>query len=193
MSELLVRDLAKRYRQRDVLTGISLEVGSGEVVGLLGPNGAGKTTCFYMIVGLIRADGGRIELDDRDLTPLPMHARARLGVGYLPQEASVFRKLTVADNIRAVLETRRDLDRAGRRKWLEELLGELQISHIRDSVGISLSGGKRRRVEIARALAVPLHAAGRALRRRRPDLGHRDPADRVAPCGPRDRRAHHRS
>ncbi len=154
MSELLVRDLAKRYRQRDILTGISLEVGSGEVVGLLGPNGAGKTTCFYMIVGLIRADGGRIELDERDLTPLPMHARARLGVGYLPQEASVFRKMTVANNIRAVLETRRDLDRAGRRKWLEELLGELQISHIRDSIGISLSGGERRRVEIARALAV---------------------------------------
>jgi lipopolysaccharide export system ATP-binding protein len=124
------------------------------VVGLLGPNGAGKTTCFYMIVGLIRADGGRIELDGRDLTPLPMHARARLGVGYLPQEASVFRKMTVADNIRAVLETRRDLDRAGRRKWLDELLGELQIGHIRDSIGISLSGGERRRVEIARALAV---------------------------------------
>ncbi len=154
MSELLVRDLAKRYRQRDILTGISLEVASGEVVGLLGPNGAGKTTCFYMIVGLIRADGGRIELDGRDLTPLPMHARARLGVGYLPQEASVFRKMTVADNIRAVLETRRDLDRPGRREWLEELLGELQIGHIRDSVGISLSGGERRRVEIARALAV---------------------------------------
>jgi len=154
VSELLVRDLAKRYRQRDILTGISLEVASGEVVGLLGPNGAGKTTCFYMIVGLIRADGGRIELDGRDLTPLPMHARARLGVGYLPQEASVFRKMTVADNIRAVLETRRDLDRPGRREWLEELLGELQIGHIRDSVGISLSGGERRRVEIARALAV---------------------------------------
>jgi len=154
VSQLLVRDLAKRYRQRDILTGISLEVASGEVVGLLGPNGAGKTTCFYMIVGLIRADGGRIELDGRDLTPLPMHARARLGVGYLPQEASVFRKMTVADNIRAVLETRRDLDRPGRREWLEELLGELQIGHIRDSVGISLSGGERRRVEIARALAV---------------------------------------
>jgi lipopolysaccharide export system ATP-binding protein len=154
VSELLVRDLAKRYRQREVLTGISLEVNSGEVVGLLGPNGAGKTTCFYMIVGLIRADGGRIELDGRELTPLPMHARARLGVGYLPQEASVFRKMTVADNIRAVLETRRDLDRAGRRERLEGLLGELQIGHIRDSVGISLSGGERRRVEIARALAV---------------------------------------
>jgi lipopolysaccharide export system ATP-binding protein len=154
VSELLIRDLAKRYRQKEILTGISLEVASGEVVGLLGPNGAGKTTCFYMIVGLIRADGGRIELDGRDLTPLPMHARARLGVGYLPQEASVFRKMTVADNIRAVLETRRDLDRAGRRKWLQDLLGELQIDHIRDSVGISLSGGERRRVEIARALAV---------------------------------------
>ncbi len=154
MSELRVRDLVKRYRQRTILAGISLEVASGEVVGLLGPNGAGKTTCFYTIVGLIRADGGRIELDERDLTPLPIHARARLGLGYLPQEASVFRKMTVADNIRAVLETRRDLDRRGRRERLDALLGELQITHIRDSVGLSLSGGERRRVEIARALAV---------------------------------------
>ena len=154
MSELQVRELVKRYRQRQVLDGVSLEVGSGEVVGLLGPNGAGKTTCFYMIVGLIRADDGYIRLDGRDLTPLPMHARARLGLGYLPQEASIFRKLTVADNILAVLETRRDLDRAGRRARLDALLGELQIDHIRNSVGVSLSGGERRRVEIARALAV---------------------------------------
>ena len=154
MSELQVRELVKRYRQRRVLDGVSLEVDSGEVVGLLGPNGAGKTTCFYMIVGLIRADGGHIRLDDRDLTPLPMHARARLGLGYLPQEASIFRKLTVADNILAVLETRRDLNRAGRRARLDALLGELQIDHIRNSVGVSLSGGERRRVEIARALAV---------------------------------------
>ena len=154
MSELRVRDLVKRYRRREILSGISLDVAGGEIVGLLGPNGAGKTTCFYTIVGLIRADAGRIELDGRDLTPLPMHARARLGLGYLPQEASVFRKMTVADNVRAVLETRRDLDRRGRRERLDALLGELQITHIRDSLGLSLSGGERRRVEIARALAV---------------------------------------
>jgi lipopolysaccharide export system ATP-binding protein len=154
MSELLVRDLHKRFRQRHVLEGVSLDVDGGEVVGLLGPNGAGKTTCFYMIVGLIAADGGRIELDGRDLTPMPMHGRARLGLGYLPQEASVFRKLSVADNLRAVLETRRDLGRDARERQLEALLGELQITHIRESRGISLSGGERRRVEIARALAV---------------------------------------
>jgi len=154
LSELAVRDLSKRYRKREILRGISLEVRSGEVVGLLGPNGAGKTTCFYMVVGLIGADAGRITLDERDLTPLPMHARARLGVGYLPQEASVFRKLTVADNLMAILETRRDLDRNGRRERLDALLGELQITHIRDNLGMSLSGGERRRVEIARALAV---------------------------------------
>ena len=154
MSELAVRDLHKRFRQRRILAGVSLDVASGEVVGLLGPNGAGKTTCFYMVVGLIGADEGRITLDGRDLTPLPMHARARLGVGYLPQEASVFRKLSVADNIRAVLETRRDLDRTARAHQLEELLRELQITHLRTSPGISLSGGERRRVEIARALAV---------------------------------------
>jgi len=154
VSELAVRDLSKRYRQREILRGVSLGVESGEVVGLLGPNGAGKTTCFYTVVGLIRADDGRITLDERDLTPLPMHARARLGVGYLPQEASVFRKLSVADNLLAILETRHDLDRAGRRARLDALLGELQITHIRDSLGMSLSGGERRRVEIARALAV---------------------------------------
>lgn len=135
------------------MAGVSLHVDSGEVVGLLGPNGAGKTTCFYMIVGLIPSDGGRITLDDRELTGLPMHARARMGIGYLPQEASVFRKLSAADNILAVLETRRDLDAGGRRDRLETLLEELQITHIRDSLGISLSGGERRRVEIARALA----------------------------------------
>jgi len=154
VSALQARELVKRYRQRRILDGISLDVGAGEVVGLLGPNGAGKTTCFYMIVGLIRADGGHIRLDDFDLTALPMHARARRGIGYLPQEASVFRKLSVADNILAVLETRRDLDRGARRSHLDTLLDELQIGHIRDSIGISLSGGERRRVEIARALAV---------------------------------------
>ncbi len=153
MSELCARDLAKSYRRREILRAVSVDVSSGEIVGLLGPNGAGKTTCFYMIVGLIRADAGRIELDSDDITYLPMHARARRGIGYLPQEASVFRKLSVADNIMAILETRRDLDRDQRRERLEELLGELQITHIRDNVGISLSGGERRRVEIARALA----------------------------------------
>jgi lipopolysaccharide export system ATP-binding protein len=154
VSALQARELVKRYRQRRILDGISLDVGAGEVVGLLGPNGAGKTTCFYMIVGLIRADGGHIRLDDLDVTALPMHARARRGIGYLPQEASVFRKLSVADNILAVLETRRDLDRGARRSHLDTLLDELQIGHLRDSIGISLSGGERRRVEIARALAV---------------------------------------
>jgi len=154
VSELAVQDLHKRYRARTVLDGVSLNVDSGEVVGLLGPNGAGKTTCFYMVVGLIRADSGQITLDGHDLTALPMHARARLGVGYLPQEPSVFRKLSVADNILAVLETRRDLDRPGRAEQLEALLEELQITHIRDNTGMSLSGGERRRVEIARALAV---------------------------------------
>jgi len=154
VSTLQIEDLSKRYRRREVLQRVSLEVHSGEVVGLLGPNGAGKTTCFYMVVGLIASDGGRISLDQRDLTPLPMHERARLGVGYLPQEASVFRKLSVAENILAVLQTRRDLDRAQRGEQLERLLQELQITHLRDSIGISLSGGERRRVEIARALAM---------------------------------------
>ncbi len=154
MTELAVRHLEKRFRYRQVLADVSLDLGGGEVVGLLGPNGAGKTTCFYAVVGLVRPDGGQITLNERDLTPLPMHARARLGIGYLPQEASVFRKLTVADNIRAVLETRRDLDRDTRAQRLEVLLQELHVTHVRDSLGISLSGGERRRVEIARALAV---------------------------------------
>lgn len=151
---LSARHLAKQYGKKRVVHDVSLQVETGRIVGLLGPNGAGKTTCFYMIVGLIPADSGHIELDGQDITYMPMHARARHGVGYLPQEASVFRKLSVADNIMAILETRRDLDRAGRRKALENLLGELQIDHIRNNVGISLSGGERRRVEIARALAV---------------------------------------
>jgi lipopolysaccharide export system ATP-binding protein len=145
--------LAKRFRMRDVVKDISLQVESGEVVGLLGPNGAGKTTAFYMIVGLIPCDRGEITLDGRDLTTLPMHQRARLGLGYLPQEASVFRKLSVADNIMAILETRSELDAAGRERLLEDLLNELHIGEIRNSLGVSLSGGERRRVEIARALA----------------------------------------
>lgn len=153
MSILSAENLAKRFKFRQVVRGISLEIRSGEVVGLLGPNGAGKTTAFYMIVGLIPADHGRIMLDGKDLTPMPMHQRARIGLGYLPQEASVFRKLTVEKNIMAILQTRKELDRADRERILEELLDELHIQHVRTSLGISLSGGERRRVEIARSLA----------------------------------------
>jgi lipopolysaccharide export system ATP-binding protein len=153
MSILRAEDLAKRYKGRDVVHAVSLEISSGEVVGLLGPNGAGKTTSFYMVVGLIAADAGRITLDGTDITSLPMHLRARMGIGYLPQEASVFRKLSVAENILAVLQLRKELDRFQREQKLEELLEDLHISHIRNSQGMSLSGGERRRVEIARALA----------------------------------------
>ena len=153
MSVLQASNLAKSYKSREVLRDLSLSVTSGEVVGLLGPNGAGKTTAFYMIVGLIGCKRGRILLDDRDITRLPMHKRAQLGLGYLPQEPSIFRRLSVAGNIMAILETRPGLDRAARALRLEELLGELHIDHVRDSLGISLSGGERRRVEIARALA----------------------------------------
>ncbi len=154
MSSLRAANLAKWYKNRQVVDDVALQVNSGEVVGLLGPNGAGKTTCFYMLVGLVRCDRGTIRLNERDITRAPMHARARAGLGYLPQEASVFRKLSVADNIKAVLQTRRDLNRGQRAQWQERLLGELQIGHIADSLGISLSGGERRRVEIARALAM---------------------------------------
>jgi len=153
VTRLAARSLSKSYRQRQVVCDLSLEISTGEVVGLLGPNGAGKTTAFYMIVGLIPADGGSIMLDDRDLTALSIDQRARLGIGYLPQEASVFRKLTVADNILAILELRDELDRAGREQRLEELLEELRVTHVRNTRGLSLSGGERRRVEIARALA----------------------------------------
>jgi len=153
MSRLVVEGLAKRYRSRQVVKDLSIEVSSGEVVGLLGPNGAGKTTAFYMIVGLVPTDAGRIVLDSQDISKLPVHRRARLGLGYLPQEPSVFRKLTVAQNIRAILETRPEVDSDKREKMLESLLDELHIGHIRNSLGQSLSGGERRRVEIARALA----------------------------------------
>ena len=153
MSILSVQEISKRYKFREVVKGISLEITSGEVVGLLGPNGAGKTTAFYMIVGLIPCDRGRILLDGQDLTALPMHRRASLGLGYLPQEASIFRKLTVEQNILAILENRAELDRAGREQELDELLEELHVGHVRTSMGISLSGGERRRVEIARPLA----------------------------------------
>ncbi len=151
--QLQATNLVKRYQTRAVVNDVSVQVGTGEVVGLLGPNGAGKTTCFYMIVGLVGCDGGRIRLGDRDLTHLPMHARARAGLGYLPQEASVFRKLSVRDNILAILETRAGLGRRDRERRLEELLHELHIGHLAEQPGISLSGGERRRVEIARALA----------------------------------------
>ncbi len=154
MSRLRAESLGKRYKSRQVVKDLSLEVGAGEIVGLLGPNGAGKTTAFYMIVGLVPCDTGRIWLDERELTDLPMHRRARLGLGYLPQEASVFRKLSVERNIEAILELRPDLaDDDARDAELESLLEELHIGHIRSSAGIALSGGERRRVEIARALA----------------------------------------
>ena len=153
MSRLSVTELAKRYRSREVVKNVSLEVTSGEVVGLLGPNGAGKTTCFYMIVGLVPSDKGRISLNDHDITKYPLHARAQMGIGYLPQEASVFRKLNVEDNIFAILETRKDLNSKQKQTKLEELLEELHIGHVRKTMGMSLSGGERRRVEIARALA----------------------------------------
>jgi lipopolysaccharide export system ATP-binding protein len=153
MSVLSATGLEKSYRKRKVVSSLSLSIESGEVVGLLGPNGAGKTTAFYMIVGLVPVDGGRIELNGEDITQLPMHARARRGVGYLPQEASVFRRMTVADNVMAILETRRGLDETAREEALEKLLEELHVAHLRDHLGMSLSGGERRRVEIARALA----------------------------------------
>ena len=153
MTRLSAQSLQKSYRSRQVVRDLSLEINTGEVVGLLGPNGAGKTTAFYMIVGLVAADGGQILLDDRDLTALSIDQRARLGLGYLPQEASVFRKLSVADNIMAILELRDELDRAARERRLEELLEELRIAHVRNTRGLSLSGGERRRVEMARALA----------------------------------------
>ena len=153
MATLKAQHLAKSYKGRQVVRDVSLSIESGQVVGLLGPNGAGKTTCFYMIVGLVRAEQGRILIDDQDLTHLPMHGRARAGIGYLPQEASIFRKLSVSDNILAILETRKDLDKTARLKALEALLEEFHITHIRNNLGMSLSGGERRRVEIARALA----------------------------------------
>lgn len=152
MSLLRVSNLKKRYKSRTVVQDVSFQVGSGEVVGLLGPNGAGKTTCFYMIVGLVKADGGSIHLDGTELTHWPMHKRAQQGLSYLPQENSVFRKLSVSENIMAVLELQK-LGKAEMDKRLDELLDELNISHLRDATALSLSGGERRRVEIARALA----------------------------------------
>ncbi|HUT40780.1 MAG TPA: LPS export ABC transporter ATP-binding protein, partial [Gammaproteobacteria bacterium] len=153
MSQLNTFNLGKTYQSRRVVDDVSITVDSGQVVGLLGPNGAGKTTCFYMVVGIIPCSEGRIELDGVDLTGQPMHVRARHGLGYLPQEASVFRKLSVAENIMAILEIRKDLDAHERDEHLESLLHELHIGHLAEQPGISLSGGERRRVEIARALA----------------------------------------
>jgi lipopolysaccharide export system ATP-binding protein len=150
---LTAQGLQKSFRSRRVVQDFGFEIKQGEVVGLLGPNGAGKTTCFYMVVGLIEPDGGRITLDGEDITGLPMHQRARKGIGYRPQEASVFRRLSVADNVLAVLELRADLPASRRRSELEALLDELKIAHLSEQKGISLSGGERRRVEIARALA----------------------------------------
>src|SRR5690242_2677544 len=149
---LRAEGLKKRFKAREVVRDFGFELKPGEVVGLLGPNGAGKTTCFYMVVGLIGADQGRIQLDDKDITGLPMHARAKLGVGYLPQEPSVFRRLTVAENVLAILELRDDLSRSKRQAELAKLLEELQVTHLASQRGQSLSGGERRRVEIARAL-----------------------------------------
>nr|MBV6629279.1 LPS export ABC transporter ATP-binding protein [Oceanococcus sp. HetDA_MAG_MS8] len=151
--KLRAHDLRKTYKGRTVVNGVSLELEAGETVGLLGPNGAGKTTSFYMIVGLVAADEGEITLGEHTITELPLYARARMGVGYLPQEASIFRKLTVAQNIQAILELRKDLSRKDMLAELESLLEELHITHIRDTVGMALSGGERRRAEIARALA----------------------------------------
>ncbi len=153
MTTLRACNIVKSFKTRTVVNDVSIEVNSGEVVGLLGPNGAGKTTSFYMVVGLVPTDSGQIFLNDEDVTDLPVHARAIKGIGYLPQEASVFRKLTVEDNIMAILEHQPELDKAAQQQLLESLLEDLQIQHIRQSTGMSLSGGERRRVEIARALA----------------------------------------
>jgi lipopolysaccharide export system ATP-binding protein len=154
MNTLYANQLSKQYKSRQVVKNVSLHVKRGEIVGLLGPNGAGKTTLFYMIVGLIGCDGGSICFDETDITTLPVHARAHLGISYLPQEASIFRKLNVADNIMAILELRQDLDKNQRKVVLNQLLEEFHIAHLSNTLGMSLSGGERRRVEIARALAI---------------------------------------
>jgi len=153
MSRLTASNLAKSYKGRAVVEDVSITIESGQIVGLLGPNGAGKTTCFYMIIGIVPQDKGRIVIDDTEITHLPMHGRAARGIGYLPQEASIFRRLKVKENIMAILETRKDLDKKQRQQKLEELLAEFHIGHIAESLGMALSGGERRRVEIARALA----------------------------------------
>lgn len=153
MSKLVASNLAKSYKGRAVVEDVSLSIESGQIVGLLGPNGAGKTTCFYMIIGIVPQDKGRIVINDTEVTHLPMHGRAAKGIGYLPQEASIFRRLKVKENIMAILETRKDLTKKQRKAKLDTLLDEFHIGHIADSLGMALSGGERRRVEIARALA----------------------------------------
>ena len=153
MTTLRATNLAKVYKQRQVVKNVSLTVNSGEIVGLLGPNGAGKTTTFYMVVGIVPLNDGKIYLDDKDISLLPLHERAQIGIGYLPQEASIFRRLSVFDNIMAILETRKSLSKQERIEKAELLLEEFHISHIKENLGQSLSGGERRRVEIARALA----------------------------------------
>lgn len=153
MAKLRANNLAKTYRGREVIRDVSLSIDSGQIVGLLGPNGAGKTTCFYMIIGIIPADRGNITINGADITALTIHERARRGIGYLPQEASIFRRLTVGDNILAILETRSDLDKKQRLARRDQLLEEFHVQHLRESLGQSLSGGERRRIEIARALA----------------------------------------
>ena len=153
MSKLVASNLAKSYKGRAVVEDVSISIESGQIVGLLGPNGAGKTTCFYMIIGIVPQDKGRIVIDDTEITHLPMHGRAAKGIGYLPQEASIFRRLKVKENIMAILETRKELNKKQRLNKLDSLLDEFHIGHIADSLGMALSGGERRRVEIARALA----------------------------------------
>lgn len=153
MATLTAKNLAKTYKQNRVVENVSLSVNSGEIVGLLGPNGAGKTTTFYMVVGIVQRDAGSIYIDDTDISLLPLHARAKLGIGYLPQEASIFRHLSVYDNLMAILEVRQDLTKQQRHRRAEELLEEFHVSHLNKNLGQSLSGGERRRVEIARALA----------------------------------------
>ncbi len=154
MSKLIAKDITKSYRSRTVVNQINLSICEGEIVGMLGPNGAGKTTSFYMIVGLIHPDSGKIELDGQDITYQPMHQRSRMGIGYLPQETSIFRKLNVQDNIFSILELRKELTKKQRKKILSDLLNEFHINHLKDAPAISLSGGEKRRVEIARALAL---------------------------------------
>jgi lipopolysaccharide export system ATP-binding protein len=151
---LMAKNLSKTYHQRQILKDVSVDIRAGEIVGLLGPNGAGKTTCFYLILGIIAPDNGDIWLDKKEITQQPIHLRAQMGIGYLPQEASIFRKMTVEENILAILQTRTDLDKSAQILILEDLLKEFRVTHIRDMMGISLSGGERRRVEIARALAI---------------------------------------
>jgi lipopolysaccharide export system ATP-binding protein len=154
MTQLIAQNLAKAYKGRPVVKDVSLEVASGQIVGLLGPNGAGKTTCFYMIVGIVPADGGHVFIDDRQITGLPLHERARAGLGYLPQEASVFRRMSVRDNILAMIETRKDLGTKARHFLCDQLIDEFRLGHVQETLGQALSGGERRRVEIARALAL---------------------------------------